>query len=150
MKGQTDIVFIITLLLGLGFAIVLVFFIAGFLPSGTGWDDAVPRILNYAQGLDNAFLFLALGLLAAPVASAFFIRSHPLFAVFSIIGATVEVFLAWLFQQLFLEFASHSSMLAAANQAPNVVLVMQNLPLLAALFAGITFFVLVFKGAEAA
>lgn len=137
------------LLFTFAFSIIMLFLLAGVLPTEfEGFRQAVVSLTNTATSLDSGFPILAIGLMLIPVLSAYFVRSHPIFLIFSILGAFLDIFMAWLVKELFLAAMRTEPLLPYANQATFTVTVMQNLNILGMLFAGLTVLVLVFKAGE--
>lgn len=144
-----DQIFALIIIFGLAISVVMLFLMAGILPSGYyGLDQGKEALTKTGSMVDNMFPIMAIGLMFMPVISAFFARSHPIFLIFSIFGMVVNTFFSWMVKEMFLAVASADTLLAYSNQAPFTIIIMQNINIIGMLLGGLTFLVLVMKGAE--
>ena len=99
--------------------------------------------------LDFGFAFIVFGLIMAMVASAFLLRSHPMFAVFAVILIAVIGFLGMMFANIFLDFASTAALVDSANKFPIMIWIWEHIPIVIT-FAGILVMVVLYfvKGGD--
>lgn len=139
MKGSVfDIVFIPIILVVVGIVFILGgIFITQLQASSLGtqlsdagitWFEDTDEEL---ESFDQASLILLIGLIAGSSIMAFFIRSHPIFVIITILLYLVFVFMAVFISNTFEAIATSSPLaIAAANELPIYTQIMLNLPAL--------------------
>ena len=82
----------------------------------------------YTSSIDNAFLFLTIGLSLATLVLAALVRVHPVFIVFFIIGLIFLIFVSGILSNMYDEMATNPQLSAQANQLTFISFVMTRLP----------------------
>lgn len=78
---------------------------------------------------DYMFIFTAVGMGCFSIISAFFVRSHPAFYIFSaLLLVPVNIVAGAQFTNVFMEFAASSVMMATANDFPYIITFFMNFP----------------------
>jgi len=136
MKGSMlDLPVIISLLLGGAMTILLVFFVVSeitnnFPATETDALYVLQKGVSAVNVFDYMFVFFAVGLGMFSVISAFFIDSHPIFFILSvIILIPIVILTSAQMTNAFDAFISTSVFSSVANSFPYTVLLMRNLPL---------------------
>ena len=96
--------------------------------------------------VDNMFLFIFVGVVAAVIVSSFVIDTHPIFFVFSMIIFAIIVLIAMVFKDAFLEVSSAPGFAAANAAMSNMSLVWNNIHLILPAMAGMIILALYAKG----
>lgn len=91
---------------------------------------------------NNSFIFVVVGGGIAVVLGAFLIRSHPAFAIVSMIAVFIIVLMGAVFSNFYNEFASTDVFSTQANQYTIVTAIEQNMPAFAIIFGSIVLVVL--------
>jgi len=98
----------------------------------------------YTSSLDNAFLFLTIGLSIVTLILAALVRVHPIFVVFFIIGFIILIFMSGVLSNIYSEMASNNQLSTEADQLTFISLIMGKLPLFIGIF-GILLMVVMYK-----
>ena len=96
--------------------------------------------------VDNMFLFIFIGIIAAVIISSFVIDTHPIFFVFSIIMFAIIILIAMVFKDAFIEFSTAPGFSAANAAMSNMSLVWNNIHLILPAMAGVIILALYAKG----
>lgn len=140
MKGSVlDLPFIGVALLGGAISIFFVYlmltnFTAGLPASETEAVGVMNAGMVTFTLFDQLFMVAAVGMCIFSVISAFFVDSHPVFFIFSVIGLMVVIFINTLLVNVFWEFATNPALIAVANNFPYIIIFMKNLPIITLLF----------------
>lgn len=94
---------------------------------------------------DYMMPFIVIGLFMFMVVSAFFLQSHPIFFILSLLSFTIVIIFIPIISNMFNEFATNSSISSTANLFPYSVTIMNNLPLIVAAFSTLVIIVLHMK-----
>jgi hypothetical protein len=96
--------------------------------------------------VDNMFLFIFIGVVAAVIVSSFVIDTHPIFFVFSIILFAIILLIAMVFKDAFTELSGAPGFAAANTAMSNMSLVWSNIHLILPAMAGLIILALYAKG----
>jgi len=122
----------------------------GMIPRFQEQPDFNATKLTDVQGtygvVDNMFLFIFIGIVAAVIVSSFVIDTHPIFFVFSIIMFAIIVLIAMVFKDAFIELSTAPGFSAANTAMSNMSLVWNNIHLILPAMAGIIILALYAKG----
>ncbi len=106
---------------------------------------ASTQIVNTYDGiLDNAFLFLTIGLVIVSLALAAFVRIHPIFIPFFMMGLFFLTFIAGILSNIYTQIASQTELVAQAEQLIFITHVLTFLPFIVAIF-GVVIMVVLYK-----
>ncbi len=94
---------------------------------------------------DSGMAFLVGGFMIALIVSSFYIRTHPVFFILTLLVGVVVLMVSPIISNLYGEIASHTSMQAAANEFPIMTNVFQYLPYIVLAFIVIVSIVLYSK-----
>lgn len=87
--------------------------------AGSQADLFMTNIYTIYGWLDYAMLFFYVGTLTGSIILAWFVKTHPVFYIFFMIGSFFMVFLSWIFKNVLEEFVNSSvSFVALYNQFP--------------------------------
>jgi hypothetical protein len=89
------------------------------------------------QSLDNMFIILAAGIFIAMIASAFFIDTHPIFFVVSLIIFIVFIMVSPIFSNASMGVATSEDFKDDATNLQGSTQVMGNLPIILTVFGGL-------------
>jgi len=137
MKGSVlDLPIIAIILLGGVIAVIVGFMV--FSSINNAWPAAAgvqsKYVLNKAVStftlFDQVFLMGAMGLCIFSIISAFYVNSHPVFFIFSMIGLGVVILINTVIANVFWEFVNAPAIATYANSFPFMVTFMKNLPLI--------------------
>lgn len=101
------------------------------IPGGTSGNitAATNNISTALLLFDGIFLFYLIGLGMMTVVLAYYINTHPIFFIFSVLSLIISVITAALITNVFVEFGSNSVLSTAALSYPLTMTAMQNLPI---------------------
>jgi hypothetical protein len=137
MKGSVlDLPIIAIILLGGCLAVIVGFMV--FSNIEANWPEAAgvqsAYVINKAVStytlFDQVFLMGAMGLCIFSIISAFYVNSHPVFFIFSMIGLGVVILINAVISNVFWEFVNSPAISTYANSFPFMVTLMKNLPLI--------------------
>ena len=137
MRGSVlDLPIIAIILLGGVIAVIVGFMV--FSSINNAWPTAAGTQSHYVLDkaistftlFDQVFLMGAMGLCIFSIISAFYVNSHPVFFIFSMIGLGVVILINTIVSNVFWEFVSSSAISSYANSFPFMVTFMKNLPLI--------------------
>lgn len=83
---------------------------------------------------DASILFIAIAMVISSGISAYFLRTHPIFFIPTLIVWIISFVIAAIFSNIFAEFIGTSPLLAISTTLTNTVTVSTNYPILAAIF----------------
>lgn len=152
MKGISDILFIMLFIfvfgisLFFGYAILDVMSEQTILTNNTIANATINQGLVGFQVFDASILFLAVGMGIAAAISAFFIRTHPIFFIFSFTIWVLTFVVAAVFSNIFAEFAASAPLVNISLVLTNTVQVITNFPQLVALIGFLILIALYAKG----
>lgn len=135
MKGSMlDLPIILGLLLGGALTIFIVYFVLDAINTAWPMADVSKTIIqtgvNSFSQFDYMFLFFAVGLCMFSVVSAFFVNSHPVFFIFSMILLGIIVMVSAMVTNVFYEFATTSQFSSVALSFPFITTFMLYLPVI--------------------
>ena len=96
--------------------------------------------------VDNMFLFIFIGVIAAVIVSSFVIDTHPIFFVFSIILFAIIILITMVFKDAFVQMSTAPGFSAANAAMSNMSLVWNNIHLILPAMTGIILLALYAKG----
>lgn len=100
--------------------------------------DAVSAVKDHYPGIiDNAFLFLTIGLGIGAIVLAFMVRVHPAFFILFIIALILLIFFSAIFSNIYQEMAAQSELTAYADQLTFTSLILNYLPLIVGVFGSV-------------
>lgn len=153
-KGSLiDIIFIGGVLVVFAIIVLLGFKIAGsFNDQVQGMSDIPDTAKSassqltglYSGTLDNAFLFLTIGLALGTLVLAALVRVHPIFIPFFLIGLVIVVFFCGILSNIYQEIASSPTLAAEAAQLTFITHIVSYLPFIVGIF-GIFLMVVMYK-----
>jgi hypothetical protein len=97
------------------------------------------------RAFDSLFVLLTFGMMLATVISAFFVRTHPVFFVLSLLLMLLVLPMMAIFSNIFEEFATHQDLLQAASDYPLMQSIWGSLPTITLVFIIVTAIVLYSK-----
>lgn len=103
---------------------------------------ALQKIDETMRNFDYLFIFLVVGLLGVTIVSGFFIRTHPIFFIVSILGLFISVVLAALFSNIFYDVSMSDNLANSTDVFTVMPHVMNNLPTYVLIMIAITIAVL--------
>lgn len=130
-------VFIIGMSLFLGYALLDEVSKAEILTNNTVANKTINQAKFAYSVFDGAMLFLIIGFGLASGISAFFVRTHPIFFIFSFIVWLISFVIAAIFSNIFAELAATGPLLSISGILTNTVLVITNFPYIVALIGAI-------------
>lgn len=157
-RAQIDIVFIIAVAgFAIALALIVILWISGAIlnsPQLQSVIQATPQGNTAYQGattgisiVGNSYVFLFFGLGFAAVISAFFVGASFIFVVPAIIILIPEMFLTFLFHDIFFAFVQSSTAIASTVSAyPSIIYLFQAYPLVCFILALIVMSVTFMKG----
>ena len=106
---------------------------------------ASTQLTGYYPGvIDNSFLFLTIGLCIVALILASLVRIHPIFIAFFFVVWVIIVFIAGIASNIYQEMAANSNLVTEANQLTFITQILNNLPMIIAIF-GILLMVIMYK-----
>lgn len=153
MKGSVlDLVFILTFLM---VGIMTVFVVAIMLVEfQTAWPFGGASATILTKGIaaitifDQMLIFFAVAASIFSVVSAFFVRSHPIFFIFSLILTSMVIFLSAQLANALNAFMVSPPFLTIVNSFPMMVTLVQNFPLFTLLVSFLIIIATYAKGEE--
>jgi len=142
MRGSVlDLVIMCVMLMSGIIAVILSAHILGAFDTAWTWGGEAQTIIDAGTSamtiFDYMIIFYIIGLGAFSIVSAYFVKSHPVFFVFSIILIGITVMFSAQVTNVLWEFLNVSTLSTTVNDFPLVVTLVQNLPLVIMLI-GIT------------
>lgn len=146
-KGDVqDLVFILGVIMVFALAILFSFKIMGEWNTEIQSRSDIPAVAKTANAqllavypgvMDNAFLFLVVGMSLAALALAALVRIHPIFIPFYLIVMLATVILAAIMSNVYQEIGSNALLTAEVSQLTFVTYIMNYLPMTIAVFGTI-------------
>lgn len=96
----------------------------------------------YSSTIDNAFLFLTIGLSIVTLILAALVRVHPVFLVIFIFGFIILIFLCGIFSNIYDEMASNAELSTQADQLTFISLILSRLPIIVGIIGTLLIIVL--------
>lgn len=96
----------------------------------------------------NMIPFLIIGSGIAVIVLAFLIPAHPIFVPLSIIVWIIYIVIAIIFSNFVWAFVNNADLIAIANQYPLVLMIVQNFPIIIAVFGMVIIIVMYAKSQE--
>lgn len=141
MKGITDIIFIILLLVTVGFVVlfagVLLTELKPLFGNASLNTSITDRGLDAINAWNIGFIFLVVGAGIALILSAFLIRTHPAFLIVSFISLGIIVLVAAIMGNFFDDIATADLFVDRANEYTTITTLMRNLPTITIILGGI-------------
>jgi len=139
-KGAMLLDLIMVLVIIFAFALVVLFMQTVFTQYKVALDendhvesDVHERVLRETttvlDRMDTIFAFMIVGSILALIVSAFYIRTHPVFFVVSVISLIIILMLAGIFSNIFTEISTAEGMTNATANYSIIPNIMDNLPL---------------------
>lgn len=140
-KGQAlDLVVLMIGLFGFGLAIVIGWFILTSVGATDGFAGSA-HYFDYGytafRALDFGMLIFLVGGGLAAIISAYYVRSHPIFFVISLLTLTILFVVAGALSNAFDAIVTSDTLMSAANEMPFTVTIMRNLPALVVMGIGL-------------
>lgn len=134
MKGSIqDLPLILVVMLSSGITVMVVYLLLSQFYAAWPMTGESLTILETGvetmQVFDYMFLFFAVSLSLVSIISAFFIKTKPIFFIFSIILLVVVIAVSTVVTNVFDKFITTDTFLPIANNFPYTVIIMRNLPL---------------------
>lgn len=134
MKGSvTDLPFIMVLVMTLGMVGVIMALILSNVhdvwPVAGQSKDILNVGIGAMQSVDYAVAIIAVGLSIFSIGSALYIRTHPIFFIFSIILLMILVLISAVFTNVMDAFLTAAPIITMANNFPITVTLVRSFPL---------------------
>lgn len=135
-KGQTDIFFVVILLL----ALILTLFVGlrvlnemtpalqAEFPDNPTMDNALTRGNTFFTAFDIGFWFLFVAGIVSSLITAFFVRTHPVLSFVSFILLLIFTYISAVLSNFYDELAAVPELAVEVAQFPNVTFFFNNLP----------------------
>lgn len=139
MKGtMADLFFVAIFLFLIGITLLVSYFLLDEIQSGTNGtldSNYFTKGKTALEGFNFGILMILFGVVATIIMSAFMIRTHPAFAVFSILMLVIVIVVGIQFSNFYNTFASTTSFSSIASTEFSIVTwLMNNLPIVLLIF----------------
>lgn len=146
MKGSlTDVLIAVVLLFAFSIIVILAwnFFNVAQTNAPAGLDFSYAK--DIMQLFDGALALLFVGLIIVALLSAFFVNSHPAFAILGILFMLCLIPITGALNNAFMSFIADSNISSAVTAFPLLIGIMSNLPAIALLMQFLVIIVIYMK-----
>lgn len=107
-------------------------------------DNTNLVITKYENSINNAFLFLIVGVAIVSLVLAALVRVHPMFIPFFFIGWIIVVFMSGIFSNIYQEMSANPELATTAASLDFINVIMTTLPMIVGIF-GILLMLVMYK-----